>query len=91
MINIHDGKIALAGEFSIETVSGLYERYPDFKYPVRCIDLGEIEHADSSGLALLIYWHAKLVDNPEFTGFRNCPEKLLNIAKLAGLEKIFDA
>ena len=89
-IDINDGRIALQGEFNIRTVPGLFRRYSDFAEPVRIIDLSRIEHVDSSGLALLVYWHAKLVETPGFAGFENCPESALAIAKLVGLEAIFD-
>ena len=90
-IDINDGRISLRGEFNIHTVPGLFKRYSDFAEPVRVIDLSGIENVDSSGLALLVYWHARLVEVPGFSGFENCPERLLNIAKLVGLETLFDA
>ena len=90
-IDINDGRIALQGEFNIHTVPGLFKCYSDFAEPVRIIDLSGIDNLDSSGLALLVYWHARLVETPGFAGFENCPEGLLSIAKLVGLETMFDA
>lgn len=89
-IEINDGEVALAGEFNILSVPELFEHYPDFDESVRAIDLSKLEKVDSSGLALLVYWHAKLVEKPGFSGFRNCPERLLNLAKLVGLDTIFE-
>ncbi len=90
-IDINDGRIALQGDFNIHTVPGLFKHHSDFAGPVRMVDLARIENIDSSGLALLVYWHAKLVETPGFAGFANCPERLLSMARLVGLETLFDA
>ncbi len=51
-----------------------------------CIDLTNIKHADSAGLALLIEWikHSKLYQTN--LSFINIPEQLLTLAKLSGFE-----
>ncbi|MCY4050241.1 MAG: STAS domain-containing protein [Gammaproteobacteria bacterium] len=89
-IEINNGRLVLEGELNIQTVPNLFKRYPHFAEPVHTIDLSKIEKVDSSGLALLIYWHAKLNETSEFSGFNNCPKHTLAIAKLVGLEAIFD-
>ncbi|MYB35487.1 MAG: STAS domain-containing protein [Gammaproteobacteria bacterium] len=90
-IDINGGRIGLQGELSIHTVPGLFRLHADFAEPIRIIDLSGIENVDSSGLALLVYWHARLAGTPGFAGFENCPERLLDIARLVGLETIFAA
>ncbi len=89
-IEINDGRMVVKGELNVQTVPDLFDRYADFAEPVYSIDLSKIEKVDSSGLALLVYWHAKLNQTSEFLGFRNCPVRALAVAKLVGLEAIFD-
>ncbi|MXZ80117.1 MAG: STAS domain-containing protein [Gammaproteobacteria bacterium] len=88
-VKINNGTIALFGALTIDTVPELYASHTDFGDPIRTIDLKEIDDVDSSGLALLVYWRARLLKQPGFAGFENCPERLFDIAKLVGLEKIF--
>lgn len=90
-VEINDGTIALFGALTIDTVPDLYASHADFGDPVRIIDLKGIADVDSSGLALLVCWRARLVKQPGFTGFENCPQRLFDIAKLVGLEQIFTA
>ena len=54
------------------------------------IDLAGIEHADSSGLALLLEWQAMANKHDRRLHITNAPENLLRLAKLCEADKLLD-
>ena len=52
------------------------------------VDLSEVVHADSSGLALLLEWQ-RVARRQKFSiSFRNLPEQLMQIARVSELQDI---
>ena len=52
------------------------------------IDLQQVTHTDSAGLALLLEWMTLARDKQLQIHFRNLPEQLWEIAKVSDLEDI---
>lgn len=51
-----------------------------------CIDLAEVEAADSAGLALIVEWIRLGRDNNVQLSFRHIPAQLLALARLSGFD-----
>lgn len=52
------------------------------------IDLGQVQRADSAGLAVLIEWVRLASERGIDVGFRNMPEQMRAMAHVSGLEAI---
>jgi phospholipid transport system transporter-binding protein len=54
------------------------------------LDLGNLESANSAGLALLLEWHRELQRSGRKLKLLNVPATLVNIARVSELESILD-
>lgn len=52
------------------------------------LDLKNIEHTDSAGLALLLEWMRSARQQHKVIHFKNVPPQLLSLANLSGLDDI---
>lgn len=78
----------ISGELSFATVDQLLVEFNQIvkDTPPKIIDLSEITHTDSAGLALLIEWLK--FDN--LINFHNIPSQLLSIAAVSGVQDMFN-
>jgi phospholipid transport system transporter-binding protein len=79
----------ISGELSFATVDQLLVEFNTIvkDTPPKIIDLSEITHTDSAGLALLIEWLK--FDN--LINFHNIPSQLLSIAAVSGVKDMFNS
>ena len=81
-----DEFIILAGDLTFATINKKTVALCDFK-KINCevvIDLSQITHSDSAGLALLIEWLKISSTTQGQLRFKNIPQQLLTLAKLSG-------
>jgi ABC-type transporter Mla MlaB component len=86
--------ISLKGDLIVEKIRSLYEQSPkfesvDLESGAYEVDLSGVQKSDSTGLALLVYWSRQASDKNFEVVFKNCPESLLEIARLNGLGEMF--
>ena len=88
-----DGTVHLGGEMNFASTPGLY-RELESRFTgsgsVLNIDLAGINHADSSGLALLLEWQAMAHKFDRGLHITNAPASLLSLAKLCEADKLMD-
>jgi phospholipid transport system transporter-binding protein len=77
------------GDLVAEKIRSLYEQSPTFESADYEIDLSEVKKSDSAGLALLVYWYRQAGDKNGRIVFKNCPETMLEMARLNGLGEMF--
>jgi phospholipid transport system transporter-binding protein len=79
----------ISGELSFSTVCQLLLEFNEMvkDTPPKIIDLSEVTHTDSAGLALLIEW----LRFDKFINFNNIPMQLLSIAAVSGVEEMFNS
>lgn len=86
-----DNTFLLKGVLTMQTVSGLAREAEPLLSASKgdvCIDLAQVERADSAGLALLIEWQ-RLARRCGFSiSFRNLPAQLMQIARVSELHEI---
>lgn len=84
--------IYIKGEITFNTVKTLWQqskkKFP--QSPDITIDLSQVTHSDSSGLALLIEWLRLAQTKQQKLKFNNLPPQLKNIAKLAKFTNILN-
>ena len=90
-LQIADQLISLNGDLIAEKIRSLYDQSPKFGGGDYEIDLAGVQKSDSAGLALLVYWYRQASDKNSGVVFKHCPESLLEIARLNGLEKMFSS
>lgn len=82
-----DGRFQLRGELNMQTVPALYRatgRFLSGQQKV-LVDLSEVHHSDSAGLALLIEWMREARAQGVEIAFQHLPDQLLRIARASGL------
>ena len=88
-----DGTVHLGGEMNFVSTPGLY-RELESRFTgsgsVLNIDLAGINHADSSGLALLLEWQAMTRKLDGRLHITNAPASLLRLALLCEADKLMD-
>ncbi len=90
LIDCGEGRFQLRGELNMQTVPGLYRDSVGLLTagsPVR-VDLSEVHHTDSAGLALLIEWMREAGRRQVDIAFEHLPDQLLRIARASGLADI---
>jgi len=88
-VDNEDSRWWISGELSFSTVDQLLLEFHEMvkNTPPKMIDLSEITHTDSAGLALLI----ELLKFDKFINFNNIPSQLLSIAAVSGVEEMFNS
>ncbi len=80
-----DGSIQISGEMTFSSTPRMY-RELESRFSSEgselSIDLGRVEHADSSGLALLLEWQAMANRLNRTLLITNAPRNLLSLARL---------
>lgn len=89
-LKCNNGMTNLEGELSFTTISSLREQGNKFikDYSEVIFDLKAVSRCDSSATALLIAWQRYAVSLHKKVKFINMPDKLLEIIRLANLQKI---
>ena len=85
--------IQIQGELNFFSVKKLWEksRLAILKISPRVrIDLSNVTHCDSAGLALLTEWQRLATQTNRSISFENLPTQLLNIAKVSSLNNILN-
>ena len=87
------GRYRLQGELSFATVGSLLERYHDTfdSAPTVIIDLSDVKHSDSAGLALLIEWLRLAKRAGKKLSYSNLPPQLLALARLSDVDDLLVA
>ncbi len=83
--------LRLAGELSFDTVPDLVRQGTALM--ARCsspvvVDLGDVRRTDSAGLALLVEWMREARRQGKDIRFRNIPEQMRALARVAEVESI---
>ncbi len=88
-----DGTVHLGGEMNFVSTPGMYRELENWFTsggPTLNIDLAGINHADSSGLALLLEWQAMAHKLDRSLYITNAPASLLRLAKLCEADELLD-
>ncbi|HEB59139.1 MAG TPA: STAS domain-containing protein [Gammaproteobacteria bacterium] len=90
LVDRGEGRFQLCGELNMRTVPDLYRASAGFVvgHPRVRVDLAEVHHTDSAGLALLIEWMREARDRNVDIAFQHLPDQLLRIARASGLADI---
>lgn len=87
------GVYTVSGQLTLDTVARAadQELVTFSKSGDSCtIDLSGVNHADSSGLALLITWAREADKNQCKLQFRGLSGKLLSLAKVTGVDRVLN-
>lgn len=87
----NQGRFLVSGVLTFATVSKvlasskhLFKDAPDHLV----IDLGEVERADSAGLALLVEWFAVVTSLNKTLTYENVPEQLATLAYMSSVNEM---
>ena len=92
-LQLEDGKLYLRGVLDKNSVPAAYQcskkllrqqQAPD------SIELSEVEHIDSAGLALLLEWQSWANRGQHALQLENAPQQLLKLARLSELDRILN-
>ncbi len=76
----------LAGDLTFATIPTLHDNAAvDFSGDTSRIDLGEVQHVDSAGLALLLEWVQQAAQAGRQIDFVNVPTQLRSLVEVTGL------
>nr|VFK41566.1 MAG: phospholipid transport system transporter-binding protein [Candidatus Kentron sp. SD]VFK47627.1 MAG: phospholipid transport system transporter-binding protein [Candidatus Kentron sp. SD] len=84
------GKFSLSGELTFASVPYLWRKgkYPFPDADRVALDLGEVTHSDSAGLALMLEWLRQSRIRSAALEFRNVPKQMLSLARTAGIDSL---
>jgi phospholipid transport system transporter-binding protein len=88
---MRQGRFRLVGDLTFNTVPEACEEglvLFDAAGKELCIDLRDISHTDSAGIALLIDWMRQAKKKKKTLRFLNVPAQMLAIAGVSGLDRI---
>lgn len=85
-----DGRVAISGDLTFETVSTLRERGVELlgREGDVTLDLNAVTRADSAGLALMIEWLKQAKRRDATLQVVNMPEQMLAIARMSKLDEV---
>ncbi len=85
-----DGRLAISGDLTFETVSTLRERGVELlgREGDVTLDLNAVTRADSAGLALMIEWLKQAKRRDATLQVVNMPEQMLAIARMSKLDEV---
>ena len=85
-----DGRLAVSGDLTFETVSTLRERGAELlgRDGDVTLDLNAVTRADSAGLALMIEWLKQAKRRDSTLQVVNMPEQMLAIARMSKLDEV---
>jgi phospholipid transport system transporter-binding protein len=87
---IERGVFCIRGELTLDTVTALLDRSKALFLPQAeiIIDLGEVTHANSAGLALLLEWQSQSRTSGTTIQFKDIPDALISIADLYNVKEL---
>lgn len=89
---VSQGHYLLKGILNVKSVPELWEdnKITLFSDPstTLTIDCSQLEHSDSSGLALLLEWYRSAQEQDINIVFYNLPQQMYDIACISGLDTI---
>jgi len=91
-IQVDAERVTLEGDLSYKTVAeALTKVIFASEAPINksvSIDFAGVDHADSSGLALMVHWLREAKKRNMFIQFVNIPKKLIALAEMSNLEDV---
>jgi len=89
------GKFSLSGELIFASVPDLWRKgerrlFTNTTNSV-VLDLGEVIHSDSAGLALMVEWLRQSEIRNTIIEFQNIPKQMLSLARTAGIDFLLEA
>jgi phospholipid transport system transporter-binding protein len=90
LVDDGDGKFRVVGEMTFETSPDLLEASEKLFAPhsLICVDLSDVEKADSAGLALMIEWITWANRTVREIRFDHIPDMIMNIARISEIEEM---
>jgi len=88
-----DGSVRINGAMTFGTTPQLYREFEDHlsgEGSELSIDLGQVDRADSSGLALLLEWQAMARRHKHTLHITNAPHTLMSLARLCEADSLLD-
>lgn len=92
-IALKEGRLMVSGDLDFSTVPNLSEQSAPLLAQCKQLqfDLSAVHSANSAGLALLLEWLKYAKTSAKAISFMNVPEKLLQIAAVAGVDKMINS
>jgi phospholipid transport system transporter-binding protein len=87
-IKQHNNHLLICGALTRKTINRAFEKKANhlLSQSVDTLDLAEVSHVDTAGLAWLLLVLAQAKKHHQDIHFTNLPQELLNIAKLTAVE-----
>ena len=86
-------RLTIDGDLNLSSVATLFADAPAFGKNLRSIDLQEVGDSDSAGLALLLHWShvaKRATGVAAKLQFTHAPPRLRKLAKVAGVDDLFE-
>nr|VFK13789.1 MAG: anti-sigma-factor antagonist [Candidatus Kentron sp. LFY] len=86
------GKFSLSGELTFTSVASLWRKgeYPFPNTNRVALDLSEVIHSDSAGLALMVEWLRQSKTRDAIIEIHNIPKQMLSLARTAGIDFLLE-
>jgi phospholipid transport system transporter-binding protein len=80
------------GEMTFSNVKDLLQRSNEFFSGLQAleVDLSQVDHADSAGLALVLEWMAQAAERDARIVFTGVPASIVAIARLCQIESLLE-
>jgi phospholipid transport system transporter-binding protein len=80
------------GDMTFSSVKGLLRQSNELFPSVQEleVDLSQVDHADSAGLALVLEWKAQATERNAKIVFTGIPESMVSIARLCQVESLLE-
>ena len=89
------GRYRLSGELGFSTVDALLKtsvkQFSSQSETSISVDLGQVKHTDSAGLALLIEWLKLAARFNKTLSYCNLPKQLISMAQAMGLDELLES
>ncbi len=86
----HRDRVELSGDLTVKTARRLFDQPPRLHPGEVRMDLAAVREVDSAGLALLVHWDNLAAASAGKLTYTNAPAQLREMAKITGLEALFD-
>jgi len=85
-----DGVLRIDGHLTFNSVRSIFQESLNFlnKLEEIHIDLSQVTHSDSAGLALLTEWQRLAQEKKKRIYFENLPDQLLNLARVSKVDAL---
>jgi len=88
---VADGRVTVRGAMTFATANALFEQSRDAWQPGNgsiTIDLKDVAHADSAGVALLVEWFRLADTAGRAASLANTPDQVERLIKVSGLSHL---